>query len=80
MDQRDADRDQHQREGVAADAGDPAEQLLDPADWAGEVPVDPQAEQHPTADQPDADELALAPLDPGARPAEVALCTSAPVA
>ena len=61
----------------AADAGDPAEQLLDPApERAGEVPVDRQAEQHPATDEADADELVLAALD---RAAQVVLRTGAPV-
>ena len=64
MDERDPDRDQDQRDGEAADAGDPTEQLLDPApDRAGEVPVHPQPEQHPTADEADAEELVFAPFD-----------------
>ena len=77
MDERDADRDQDQRQDETADASDPAEQLLDPApDRTGEVPVHPQTQQHPTADEPDADELVLTALD---RSAQVALRTRAPV-
>ncbi len=77
MDECDPDRDQHQRQDEAADAGDPAEQLLDPApDRAGEVPVHPQTEQHPATDEPDADELVLAAFD---RAAEVVLRTGAAV-
>ena len=63
-DQRDADRDERDRHDVAAEAGEPADDRLDAAaEWAGEVEVDGQAEQHADGDEPDADELVLAAVD-----------------
>ena len=74
MDERDPDRDQHHRQHEAAEAGEPAEQLLDPAtERSGQVQVDRQAEQQSATDETDADELVLTALD---RPAK-SLCARA---
>ena len=66
--ERHAGGDEHDRDGVAAETDEPAEQRLDaPAERAGQVEVDGQAEEHAGGDQADADELVLAALDGAAQ-------------
>src|SRR5690606_4865132 len=59
--QRDAGDDEHDREHVAAEPEEPADERLDRvADRAGEPEVDRQPAEHAGYDEADADELVLA--------------------